>query len=178
MRGSSKDRRGGGMSSKSKKTFVFIVGGILLASVVAGVASTLAFVKPSTTPQLDLTNLSDKPVIMRIHPHLTLRVNGNQVGVPAGIGINPSLWADHSLDKYGTLNPPAAPIHTQTSDGTLYVESNTVRDFTFGDFMKISGLDKVNITTIKMTVDGQPVSDYKNHVLKDGEQIVVDLTSP
>jgi len=38
---------------------------------------------------------------MHWHPQLSVTINGSPVTVPARIGIDPSLWKDHSLDQYG-----------------------------------------------------------------------------
>ena len=43
----------------------------------------------------------NKPIIMHFHPHLNLMIDGKPVTVPSQIGIDPSLWKDHSLDHYG-----------------------------------------------------------------------------
>ena len=47
-------------------------------------------------------------IVYHIHPHLNMTVDGKPVTVPQGIGINSSLYKDHSLDKYST--PEIAPV--------------------------------------------------------------------
>ncbi len=117
---------------------------------------------------------------MHIHPHLTLIVDGKQATVPANIGIDPSLWQDHSLDQYGMKMPnmpsmsSMAPLHTHDTSGTIHVESTVQRDYTLGEFLDIWGMDLDNYK-VSATVDGNPVSDYKDIVFKDGQQIALDV---
>ena len=38
------------------------------------------------------------------------------------------------------------------------------------------GLDTTNGKTVKATVNGQPISDWRNHILKDKEQINLEIS--
>lgn len=44
---------------------------------------------------------TNKEIILHIHPTLNITYNGKPFPVPKGIGINITLWNDHSLDQYG-----------------------------------------------------------------------------
>jgi sulfur carrier protein ThiS len=121
-----------------------------------------------------------KDYLLRNGEILKMTVDGKPVAIPAKIGINPTLWKDHSLDKYGMramiMNMSnMAPLHTHNSNGTIHVESNTVRPYTLGQFLDIWGGLDTNGKTVKATVDGVPVQDYKNILLRDKEQIVLDV---
>src|SRR5215469_14412596 len=77
---------------------------IIIAAIVA-VAITIILgvvisIKSTTLigPEVSAAN---KTIIMHIHPILKLTVDGKPVILPTNIGINPSLWKDHSLDQYG-----------------------------------------------------------------------------
>jgi hypothetical protein len=75
-----------------------------------------------------------------------------------------------------------APLHTHDDTGTIHVESNANRNYTLGQFLKVwGGLDEIignaDSDTIKMTVDGRPVADFNDHILKDGEQISLEITN-
>jgi hypothetical protein len=89
------------------------------------------------------------------------------------VGIDVSLWKDHSIDKYGMQG--MAPLHTHDTSGTIHVESNAIRAYTLGQFLDIWGGLSLNGKTVKATVDGKPVPDYRNILLKDGEQISLDI---
>lgn len=57
------------------------------------------------TNQLDssLSSFIDtnKEILMHIHPRLNVTVDSSPLILPAGIGMNTTLWNDHSLDQYG-----------------------------------------------------------------------------
>lgn len=78
--------------------------------------------------------------------------------------------------KAMTMNMSSmAPLHTHESNGTIHVESNAIRPYTLGQFLNIwGGLDTIG-KTVKATVDGVPVQDYKNILLRDKEQIDLDV---
>jgi hypothetical protein len=108
-------------------------------------------------------------MVLHIHPHLNVMVDGKPMVIPQNVGIDQSLWKDHSLDKYGMEG--MTPLHTHDNDGTIHVESNANREYTLGQFLDIWGGLNLNGKIVKATVDGKPVSDYRNILLKDGEQI-------
>ena len=64
----------------------------------------------------------------------------NAVTIPKCIGINSSLYNDHSLDKYGMQE--MAPLHTHDASGIIHVESSVKRNYTLGEFLNTwGGLD-------------------------------------
>jgi len=117
---------------------------------------------------------------MRMHWHPILTITGSPVTVPAQIGIDQSLWKDHTLDQYGIGG--LSPLHTHDTSGTIHVESNTVRDFTLHEFLAVwgqpgdgSAIDGHPVTSL--TVDGvQQTSPTGDVVLKDGQKIVMTLS--
>ena len=127
-----------------------------------------------------VTNYKD--YVLHNGARLNMTIDGKPVIIPARIGIDPLLWKDHSLDKYGMqamnmnmVMSSMAPLHTHDTSGIIHVESNTFRPYTLGEFLNIwGGLDTTS-KTVKATVDGAPVSDYKNIILRDGEQISLDV---
>ncbi|HEU5488737.1 MAG TPA: hypothetical protein VFV16_07940 [Candidatus Nitrosotalea sp.] len=152
---------------EKKKTLVIV--GIIIAALI-GVGISMASMKSTT----DAMTSNDKPILLHIHPRLYLNVNGKPYFVPQNVGIEPDLWKYHALDQYGMKG--MAPLHTHTADGMLHVESTIIRNYTLGEFLDIWGLD-LQGTTISVSVDGEPISDYRNHVLKDEESIIMNMTS-
>jgi sulfur carrier protein ThiS len=67
-----------------------------------------------------------------------------------------------------------APLHTHDNSGVIHVESTVNRDYTLGEFLKIWGID-LNGKSVKVSVNGQPVSDWRNHISSDGEQINLEI---
>ena len=110
----------------------------------------------------------EKTLMMHIHAHLNVTVDGKRITVPANIGIDPNLYKDHSLDEYGP--PQKSPLHTHTSSGIVHVESKIIANYTLGDFLNIWGINPDG-KIVKLTVDGKPIPDYRNHILRDGQRI-------
>jgi hypothetical protein len=121
-------------------------------------------------------------MLMHNHVSLNVTIGGKPVIVPSDIGIiqtgifaDPSLFADHSLDKYGMEG--MSPLHTHDSSGLIHVESNTVRNYSLGEFLNIwKGLNTDGKNVIA-SVDGKPVSEFRNIPLNDKSKIVLDITS-
>jgi hypothetical protein len=63
---------------------------------------------------------------VHLHQHLDLYVDGRQVPVPAGIGIDPAVGF--------------APLHTHDASGVIHLESPTVRTYTLGQFFAVWGV--------------------------------------
>ena len=116
----------------------------------------------------------DSMGMMHLHTHLTLVIDGKEEQVPANIGIDPSLWNDHSLDSYGMKGMTV--LHTHDASGTIHVESYKIQDYTFGQLLDIW---KPNLGGYKifMTVNGQPVQDYQNYVFKDGDKVILSVST-
>jgi len=63
------------------------------------------------------------------------------------------------------------PLQTHDASGTIHVESNANRNYTLGEFLNIWGGLDTNGKTVKATADGKSLSDFRNIILRDGEQI-------
>jgi len=114
-----------------------------------------------------------------IHWHPVLSITSNTSGavtVPMNIGIDQSLWKDHSLDQYGEGG--LSPMHTHDTSGTIHVEANTSHhDFTLHEFLAIWGQPSDGSAingkaVVSLTIDGQAqASPTQDFVLKDKQQI-------
>ena len=114
-------------------------------------------------------------MVMHIHPQLSVKVNGQPITVPENVGIDKTLWKDHSLDKYGMQG--MSPLHAHDSSGSIHVESSVERDYTLGESLDVwGGLDTGGGKILKVTVNGQHISDWRNHILKDKEQISLEIS--
>jgi hypothetical protein len=111
---------------------------------------------------------------------LSLFVNGKSLTVPAQIGIDPSMWKDHTLDEFGMQAMPEtnmsamAPLHTHDNIGVIHVESTINKNYTLGEFLNIWGLN-INDKPVKMTANGKPVTNFRDYVLRDGERIRLEV---
>jgi len=149
---------------EKKKGFV-IVGIIVIA--IMGISIMLT--KPTTDQ-----SLGNEKILMHIHPRLYLNIDGKPYFVSQNVGIDADLWKDHSLDQYGINR--ISPLHTHTADGMIHVESSAIRNYTLGEFLDIWGLD-LKVKSINVSVYGVPISDYRNHVFKDDESIIMNIKS-
>ncbi len=154
----------GSVFRSHKRRNVLILTLIVLATIGVSVAAA-QFAKSNT-------------LVLHIHPQLSITSNSlGAVTVPAQIGIDPSLWKDHSLDQYGANG--LSPIHTHITSGEIHVESNTARNFTLHEFLAIWGQpsDGSAINSkqvISLTVDNQiQASPTQDVVFKDLQKIVM-----
>ena len=77
--------------------------------------------------EIGLPKLQTEGVALHTHQHLDIFINGQQVAVSSGVGIN---------EKQKFLSP----IHTHDNTGIIHVESPTIQSFYLGQFFDIWGL--------------------------------------
>ena len=120
---------------------------------------------------IGLSALAQEGSVLHIHQHLDININGSAVSIPAGIGI----------DEAGGF---ISPIHTHDTSGIIHVESNTVRDFTLGEFFDIWGVrftkDSIGgytasaTSTLAVYANGSLVAgDPRNLVLTEHQEIMI-----
>ena len=152
-----------GMNRRKRRRNLMLAIPIVAAIVV--IAAISAYIYSAQAPS--------KTMVLHIHPHLTITFDGQPLTVPSQIGIDQSLWKDHSLDQYGMLG--MAPLHTHDASGIIHVESNAHRTYTLGEFLNIWGGLDTSSNTVKATVDGKPVINFKDIILRDGENINLQI---
>ena len=157
-------------------------------SIIAGIICILYFsiilqTAPELSAQVPAGNKTGNEIIMHTHSILNVTINGNSLLVPNGIGINSTLWKNHSLDKFGTerkattfgmISPAMSPLHTHDSSGIIHVESIEYRNYTLGDFLNIWGMP-IEGTEISLIINGNSTENYNNHILKDMEKMVLKI---
>lgn len=120
---------------------------------------------------IGLPALQQEGTVLHIHQHLDIFIDGKNVSVPPGIGINGRAMF-------------ISPIHTHENDAIIHVESPTAQEFTLGQFFDIWGVrftdqciggyciqgDK----TLKVFVNGNLFNgDPREMVLQQHQEIVV-----
>jgi hypothetical protein len=124
-----------------------------------------------------------------VHAHLDVFVDGLNVTVPAGIGIdtnNPNVISD---DQGVGLESPCdkpciSPLHTHAEDGVLHTETKTPQPNTLGQFfvewdvvLEPGRVDEY--TDVKVYVDGEEFEgDPREIELSDGRQISIVIGTP
>ena len=151
------------------KQVVILIGIIVVAGGLIFLSKTLQKpVSSLTTRELALKCDAEMTNGFHIHPVLQIVVNGANVQIPSGLGIQQNCLT---------------ALHTHSADGVLHIESPEKRDFTLGDFFAVwkqpFNKDKILNNTvdathrIRVTVDGKDVDSFENTVLKDKEHIVI-----
>jgi hypothetical protein len=162
--------------------------GYVLMSALVGITfvmyfSTILETVPELNAQAPADNKTGEKIIMHTHSSLNVTVNGNSILVPNGVGINSTLWNDHSLDEYGTaretsifgmVTPAMSPLHTHDSNGIIHVESIEFKNFTLGDFLNIWGLP-LEGKKVSLAVGGNSTENYASHILNDMERMILKI---
>ena len=161
--------------------------GYFVLSVSGAIICILFFLMSQITPDINAKvtgeNKTSNKIIMHIHSNLNVTVNGKSLIVPNGIGINSTLWNDHSLDKFGTerkttifgmVTPAMSPLHTHDSSGTIHFESTEYRNYTLGQFLNIWGIP-LEGSRVNLFIDGNSTDNYSNYVLKDREKMILKI---
>jgi len=152
----------------SRRRLVFyglVITGIILVSTVAALV------------------ISENTVRVHIESQLSVLILGASSTVPSGIGINQSLWRDHSLDHYGVSGH--SPLATRDASGTIRLDSNTVRNFTLQEFLGVWGetVDSSQVVGYQVpsgdssciVVNGQTLPSTADVVLADKQKITVEI---
>ena len=115
-----------------------------------------------------LDALTAEGTVLHIHQHLDIVINGAKMIIPADLGEGTSF---------------ISPIHTHDTTGVIHVESPVQKDFKLGQFFQEWGIkfDSNCVSTfcadashkLVVAVNGQPVSDPANYVLKAHDEIEV-----
>lgn len=111
-----------------------------------------------------------------IHAHLAVYVAGQQVPVPADVGIS----AADGLES---------PMHTHDTTGTVHIEAaQPSAAFTLGAFLdlwgvplttnQLGGYHDSGPSTVQAYVNGQPVTDPARYALRPHDDIVLGYGPP
>jgi hypothetical protein len=123
--------------------------------------------------------------IVRFHnqSQLSILIEGVPSSIPSGVGINQSLWLDHSLDRYGVGGH--SPLTTRDTSGTIHVDSNTVRNFTLEEFLRVWGETVDNYQVVGnqvpsgysacIVVNGQTLPVTSDVILADNQKITAEI---
>lgn len=126
---------------------------------------------PERLHQLGLPMLPEEALTYHIHQHLDIYIDGRNVIVPQGIGID---------QERGFITV----LHTHRYDGVIHVESPAETPYTLGEFFRVWGvrLDRRCVgdycnhgaSLVRVFVNGQPASsDPASIPLRAHDEIVV-----
>lgn len=157
-------------------SFLLVVAALIIILAYSGVFASLGQVPPANDNQ---------QMVMHIHPRLEIIIDNHKVTIPASVGITSAIWKDHSIDRYGMTG--MAPLHTHDSSGVIHVESAVLGNYTLGQFFAVWGvqfnesciMDKCSTGggSLVVLVNGVRNYEFRNLVLRDGEQITIQFSS-
>lgn len=165
-----------------RKKYIIILSIAVITIAIVSIFSELV-IKPQN-PNMNTGKVS--PFVVYFHSNLSILMDGKPTKIPSQIGIENHLWNNHSLDKFGflgmpmdeeekTFMPGMAPIYTTNDKGRITVGSVVERNYTLQDFLNIwNGID-LDDKIVNATVNGKSVTDYRNIILKDKEQIKLQI---
>ncbi len=167
----------------NKRQLIFIIA-LIVVVIIVSVYIELG-IKPQNT---SLTSKNVNPFAVYFHSNLSIINDNKPVVIPSQIGIDESLWKDHSLDKYGVTGMPMdekgeksmpgmAPLYTTNDKGRITIGSVIERDYTLGEFLKIWGELDLMDKLVNATVNGNEVANYENITLEDDQQIELYIMS-
>lgn len=162
--------------NKNNKGLVVFVA---IATTISLAGLTGLFGAGSITPQNNTADNSGEPTPQQIeeftgipcltneefhlHPKLTILIDGAEEQVPPNIGVFSNCVQE---------------LHTHESDGTIHVESDRDKGYTFQDFLNVWGLPLEQEEFItRLTVDGEFNDNDTNFKLADGQQIQLEFIS-
>lgn len=179
------------MSSGSRRTVAFVLGGLLCVGLIAAAVVLLASGGSGTSASADSAapfsphygSLAERRAVARVptmmetmgspahfHPHLAVYVDGRQIVVPADIGIDPD---EDPMQMAG--------LHTHDDSGTIHDEG--MAHSRLGQFFAVWGVAFSSgrlgpyraggSNVVQMWVDGKPSRAFGALPLADGQQIVV-----
>ena len=148
------------------------------------------------TPKYDITelnvNLEGKNLDIipsgatHWHPHLSIKINGENYPIPANIGISIGRVSDAEV----ATDMGMAPTHTHDSGGTIHLENKNPRKkpetFALGYFFYIwdKNFDSTCIFeyctdkgTLKMYINGEENTEFENYIMRDLDEILIEYTS-
>jgi hypothetical protein len=125
---------------------------------------------------------SHEMLTTHIHAHLSLFYQGEQIAVPAAIGIVGPFQVKHGFVSEGQA---FYWLHTHDATGIIHIESPDDRSYTLGNFFNIWGqpLNKENVAGLKGAVqafvDGKRYTgSVRSVLLKAHEQITLVVGKP
>lgn len=146
-----------------------IIIGLIVSLIGWGIiASANSAEKCRTQPVEEMNIGGHQNLAMHIHTHLTIIIDGETQMIPANVGL---------------LRNIMRPIHTHDASGKLHVEAPCPRTLFLGEFFDVWGktFNKTQLfdkTTdegkLIVRVNGEINNDFRDLVLRDGDNIVIE----
>jgi hypothetical protein len=122
-----------------------------------------------------------------VHAHLDVFVDGKQIVVPGGIGIDTTNPGVHSgvvngFPAYGGIVVPCnapciSPLHTHDATGVLHTESSTRKNNTLGQFFTEWNVKLTPTCVATYCSPATPISVYVNGTKFTGDPTTIPLSN-
>jgi hypothetical protein len=106
---------------------------LLVAAVVGFVA--YSYSQAASVPHFPFPCLQNEGLFYHVHPWLRITINGENVTIPAAVGIENPLMQQGIAG--GGPNSCFEPLHTHDSSGIIHIESSTNTSYTLSDFFSV-----------------------------------------
>jgi hypothetical protein len=120
--------------------------------------------------------------INHVHAHLDVFIDGQEIVVPAGIGINikdPEVIHFADNGSYGGIEicdqPCISPLHTHDASGIIHTESSDPKPHTLGQFFVEWGVE-LSETCVGEHCAPTPIGVYIGGELYKGDPRAIGLT--
>jgi hypothetical protein len=113
---------------------LFIIPALIGVAIVGGIVI-YDQSNPSQTSPFPFPCLPNEALLFHIHPYVRIIINGENISIPAAIGIRNPIYANGVAG--GSSNSCFEPLHTHDSSGVIHIESGTNTTYTLGDFFKV-----------------------------------------
>jgi hypothetical protein len=120
--------------------------------------------------------------VNHVHSHLDVFVDGQEIVVPAGIGINiedPEVIYFEDVGSYGGIEvcgqPCISPLHTHDASGILHTESADPQPHTLGHFFTEWGVE-LSETCVGEHCAPTPIAVYIGGEPYEGDPRAIELT--
>jgi hypothetical protein len=108
---------------------VILIPAVILLVLVAGI---IAY-DSSRASSFPFPCLENEGLVFHVHPWLRIIINGENLTIPAGIGIRDPVYQNGVAGSGSCFEP----LHTHDSSGIIHIESITNRTYTLGDFFQV-----------------------------------------
>lgn len=122
-------------------------------------------------------------LVNHVHAHLDVFVDGEEILVPAGIGINiddPEVRKFEDPISYGGIEmcdqPCISPLHTHDESGIIHTESSDPAPHTLGEFFVEWSVELSETCVAEHCKPTTPIAVYIDGKPYDGDPRAIELT--
>jgi|SRR3989338_553882 len=161
------------LAGKGKKIRNWIIFLVVAGLIIWGISSLIGGISGNSVVNEDELNFEAPKGAIHWHPHLTIKINGEEIKIPKDVGITPNVHY---------------PMHTHEKDNVIHMENNrpTKKTVTLGYFFEVWGkkfskdcifdycTDK---GTLKMYVNEKENFEFEKYFMQDNDKILIEYNS-